>query len=64
MNVATRVMSLDYKDLNEYLQTGRVVIGEVLVETEFPLRGLFKLVTYLMIVSVVGWYCVVRLRWG
>lgn len=50
-----------YVTLNEYMQTGRVVIGEVLVETEFPLPGLAKLVTYLMIVSVVGWYCVVKL---
>jgi hypothetical protein len=50
-----------YVSLDEYLQTGRVVIGKVLVETEFPFKGLAKLVTYLMIVSVVGWYCVVRL---
>ena len=50
-----------YVSLDEYMQTGRVVIGEVLVETEFPLPGLAKLVTYLMIVSVVGWYCVVKL---
>jgi hypothetical protein len=38
-----------YVSLGEYLQTGRVIIGEVL------------LTTYLMIVSVVGWYCVVKL---
>jgi hypothetical protein len=50
-----------YVSVGEYMQTGRVVIGEVLVETEFPFPGLAKLVTYLMIVSVVGWYCVVRL---
>lgn len=50
-----------FVSLGEYMQTGRVVIGEVLVDTEFPLPGLAKLVTYLMIVSVVGWYCVVRL---
>jgi hypothetical protein len=50
-----------YVSLGEYLQTGRVIIGEVLVETEFPFKGLAKLTTYLMIVSVVGWYCVVRL---
>lgn len=49
-----------YVSLNEYLQTGRVVIGEVLVDTEFPFKGLAKLVTYLMIVSVIGWYCVVK----
>jgi hypothetical protein len=50
-----------YVSLGEYLQTGRVIIGEVLVETEFPFKGLAKLTTYLMIVSVVGWYCVVKL---
>jgi hypothetical protein len=47
--------------LDEYQRTSRVVIGEVLVNTEWPLPGLAKLVTYLMIVSVVAWYCVVRL---
>ena len=45
----------------EYLATGKVVIGEVLVNTEFPVPGFAKLVTYLMIVSVLGWYCVTRL---
>src|ERR671939_39718 len=50
-----------YVSLGEYLQTGKVVIGEVLVKTEFPFKGLAKLITYLMIVSVVGWYCVTKL---
>ncbi|HLG36719.1 MAG TPA: hypothetical protein VI338_01180 [Nitrososphaera sp.] len=56
---AVTIYSL-YVSLNEYMQTGRVVIGEVLVETEWPVNGLAKLVTYLMISSVVGWYCVVK----
>ncbi len=50
-----------YVSVGEYLKTGRVVIGEVLVNTEFPVHGFSKLVTYLMIVSVVGWYCVTKL---
>jgi hypothetical protein len=50
-----------YVSIGDYLSTGRVVIGEVLVRTDFPVHGLAKLVTYLMIVSVVGWYCVTRL---
>jgi hypothetical protein len=50
-----------YVSIGEYIKTGRVVIGEVLVNTEFPAQGLAKLVTYLMIVSVIGWYCVTRL---
>ncbi len=45
----------------EYLSTGKIVIGEVLVDTEFPMTGLAKLVTYLMIVTVVGWYCVTKI---
>lgn len=50
-----------YVSMGEYQRTGKVVIGEVLVNTEFPFPGVAKLVTYLMIVSVVGWYCVVKL---
>jgi len=50
-----------YVSLYEYLNTGKVVIGEVLVNTEFPVKGLAKLITYLMIVSVVAWYCVTKL---
>jgi len=49
------------ESIREYLATGRVVIGEVLVDTEFPIKGLAKLVSYLMISSVVGWYCVTKL---
>ncbi|MFY3740614.1 MAG: hypothetical protein HMLIMOIP_001055 [Candidatus Nitrosomirales archaeon] len=45
----------------EYLATGKVVIGEVLVNTEFPMKGSVKLVSYLMIVSVVGWFCIMKL---
>jgi hypothetical protein len=47
--------------IDEYQRTGTVIIGKVLVDTEWPMPGLAKLVTYLMIVSVVAWYCVVRL---
>lgn len=49
------------ESIREYLATGKVVIGEVLVDTEFPIKGFAKLVTYLMISSVVGWYCVTKL---
>ena len=47
--------------IHEYLSNGKVIIVEILVNTEFPFKGLSKLVTYLMIVSVVGWYCVTKL---
>lgn len=50
-----------YVSVGQYLSSGRVVIGEVLVNTDFPVHGLAKLVTYLMIVTVVGWYCVTKL---
>lgn len=57
---AITVYSL-YVSLYEYFSTGKVIIGEVLVHTEFPVKGLAKLVTYLMIVSVVAWFCVTKL---
>ncbi len=47
--------------LVEYFETGRVVVGEVLVTSEFPIKGLAKPVSYLMLASVIGWYCVTRL---
>ncbi|MGC1927535.1 MAG: hypothetical protein WA667_01055 [Candidatus Nitrosopolaris sp.] len=50
-----------YISVVEYLKTGRIVIGEVLVNTEFPFHGHVKLVTYLMIASVLSWFCVTKL---
>ncbi len=50
-----------YVSVVEYLNNGNVIIGKVLVNTEFPFKGLAKLVTYLMIVSVIGWFCVTKL---
>ena len=50
-----------YLTAGEYLKTSRLVIGEVLVYTEFPAHGCPKLVTYLMVMSVISWFCVTRL---
>jgi hypothetical protein len=50
-----------YLSAGEYLKTSRLVIGEVLVYTEFPAHGCPKLVTYLMVMSVISWFCVTRL---
>ena len=50
-----------YQSIVEYAETGKIVIGEILVKTEFPFKGLSKLITYLMIVSVIAWYCVTKL---
>jgi hypothetical protein len=49
------------QSLIEYLETGKVVVGEILVTSEFPIKGLAKPVSYLMLASVIGWYCVTRL---
>jgi hypothetical protein len=50
-----------YVSATEYFENGRIVIGEVLVDTEFPFHGLTKLVTYLMIVSIICWYSAIKL---
>ncbi|MFL6394892.1 MAG: hypothetical protein ACJ708_09595, partial [Nitrososphaeraceae archaeon] len=50
-----------YISAEEYLKTHRVVIGEVLASTEFPFHGSPKLVTYLMIASVLSWFCITTL---
>lgn len=50
-----------YLSAGEYLKTSRLVIGEVLVYTEFPAHGSPKLVTYLMVMSIISWFCVTRL---
>jgi hypothetical protein len=50
-----------YISAEEYLKTHRVVIGEVLASTEFPFHGAPKLVTYLMIASILSWFCITTL---
>jgi glucan phosphoethanolaminetransferase (alkaline phosphatase superfamily) len=50
-----------YISAEEYLNTHRLVIGEVLSNTEFPFHGSPKLVTYLMIASILSWFCITRL---
>ena len=50
-----------YVSVGEYLKTGRIVIGEVLANTEFPFLGHTNLVTYLMITSLLSWFCVTKL---
>jgi hypothetical protein len=50
-----------YASVGEYLKTGRIVIGEVLSTTGFPFRGHVNLVTYLMITSLLSWFCVTKL---
>ena len=50
-----------YVSAKEYLNTHKLVIGEVLSSTEFPFHGAPKLVTYLMIASILSWFCITRL---
>ncbi len=50
-----------YVSVGEYFTTGRIVIGEVLANTEFPFPGHTNLVTYLMITSLLSWFCVTKL---
>jgi hypothetical protein len=50
-----------YISAGEYFNSGRIVIGEVLVDTDVPFSGFPKLVTYLMILSVITWYCVTKI---
>lgn len=50
-----------YVTVIEYNNTGEIIIGKVLVDTEFPFKGFAKLITYLMIFSVLTWYCVIKL---
>jgi hypothetical protein len=50
-----------YESAGEYLKTGTIVIGDVLVKTEFPSKGSLSLVTYLVITSIYSWFCVTRL---
>ncbi len=47
--------------LADYLTNGKVVVGEILATSEFPIKGFAKPVSYLMLSSVIGWYCVTRL---
>jgi len=50
-----------YVSAQQYMKTGRLVIGEVLVSTEFPFHGTPKLITYLMVTSVLSWFTGIKL---
>jgi len=50
-----------YVSVGQYLKTGRIVIGEVLANTEFPFPSHTNLVTCLMITSLLSWFCVTKL---
>src|SRR6059036_1198328 len=45
-----------YQSTVEYAATGKIIIGEILVKTEFPFKGLSKLITYLIIKTSITFY--------
>lgn len=50
-----------YESAVQYDQNKTVIIGQVLVSTDFPAHGVAKLVTYLMVFSVISWYSAMKL---
>jgi hypothetical protein len=50
-----------YASATQYTKTKTVIIGQVIVGTEFPIHGAAKLVTYLMVLSVISWYSAMKL---
>lgn len=50
-----------YASAVQYSKTKTVIIGQVIVSTEFPTHGSGKLVTYLMVLSVISWYSAMKL---
>jgi hypothetical protein len=50
-----------YQSANNFITKGKIIIGDVLVETEFPFKGTIKLVTYLMIFSLISWFTAIKI---
>lgn len=46
---------------HEWINNGTYVMGETLVETEFPHDNFAKLTTWLFFTTIIGWYCVTRI---
>lgn len=50
-----------YQSATNFITKGKIIIGDVLVETEFPFKGTIKLVTYLMIFSLISWFTAIKI---
>ena len=50
-----------YKSAINFTTTGKIIIGDILVETEFPFKGTMKLVTFLMIFSLISWFTTIKI---
>lgn len=49
------------KSAESYKNDKKIIIGDVLLDTEFPLRGSVNLVTYLMIFSLISWFTAMKI---
>jgi hypothetical protein len=50
-----------YQSATNFITQGKIIIGDVLVETEFPFKGSIKLVTYLMVFSLISWFTSIKI---
>ena len=50
-----------YKSAINFTTTVKIIIGDILVETEFPFKGTMKLVTFLMIFSLISWFTAIKI---
>lgn len=50
-----------YQSATNFITKGKIIIGDVLVETEFPFKGSIKLVTYLMVFSLISWFTSIKI---
>jgi hypothetical protein len=50
-----------YQSATNFITTGKILIGDVLVDTEFPFKGTIKLVTYLMVFSLISWFTAIKI---
>src|SRR5215217_1016775 len=50
-----------YKSAINFTATGKIIIGDILVETEFPFKGTMKLVTFLMVFSLIAWFTAIKI---
>jgi glucan phosphoethanolaminetransferase (alkaline phosphatase superfamily) len=50
-----------YQSATNFIKKVKIIIGDVLVETEFPFKGTIKLVTYLMVFSLIAWFTAIKI---
>jgi glucan phosphoethanolaminetransferase (alkaline phosphatase superfamily) len=50
-----------YQSATNFIKKGKIIIGDVLVEMEFPFKGTIKLVTYLMVFSLISWFTAIKI---